>query len=109
VSRRNQFNRRKHQNSVPILTNGVIWIIVGGIVILAAIFMFVQGNNSGQPGKTVQQTVVGSARISVDQEVKDYGTVRFNTPVEAVFEIGNVGDRDLIFLGQPRVELVEGC
>jgi hypothetical protein len=39
----------------------------------------------------------------------DEGYVRFNVPVRTTFRLSNVGDQPLQILGQPQVELVEGC
>ena len=48
-------------------------------------------------------------RISVDQELFDYGDVTFNTPIETVVRVTNVGDQVLALERTPAVELVEGC
>jgi hypothetical protein len=52
---------------------------------------------------------VGAPRLGVDQTVIDEGYVKFNVPVRTVFELSNVGDQPLTILGEPTVQLVEGC
>jgi hypothetical protein len=63
--------------------------------------------NRVQP--TYESIVDGSPRLKVDQEEVDFGNVRFETPVEAIFRVTNVGDQPLKMLGEPTVELLEGC
>ena len=53
--------------------------------------------------------VTGAPRVVVDQELVDYGEVKFDTSIETVFRVRNVGDQPLKILGEPQVELVEGC
>ncbi len=48
-------------------------------------------------------------RIAVEQTLFDYGDVRFNTPIETVVRVSNVGSEVLAIAQNPRVELVEGC
>jgi hypothetical protein len=53
--------------------------------------------------------VTGAPSIEVGQESVDYGNVKVNTPIETTFSVRNVGDEALIILGEPQVELIEGC
>jgi hypothetical protein len=39
----------------------------------------------------------------------DEGYRKFNTSVRTTFRLSNVGDQPLQILGQPQVQLVEGC
>lgn len=48
-------------------------------------------------------------RIAVEQTLFDYGDVHFNTPIETVVRVSNVGSEVLAIAQNPRVELVEGC
>jgi len=57
----------------------------------------------------VTPQVKGAPHLTTDRDVQDFGSVKFNNTVEAVFELTNVGDQDLTFSEPPRVELVEGC
>lgn len=57
----------------------------------------------------VTPEVTGAPSLEVAQELVDYGDVKVNTPVETVFRVRNVGDEALVILGEPQVELVEGC
>jgi hypothetical protein len=51
----------------------------------------------------------GAPRLAVAKDSYDYGDVRFETPVETVIQVQNVGKQPLEILGEPRVQLVQGC
>ena len=51
----------------------------------------------------------GGARLAVDKELIDFGTVRFNKMVDARFRLKNVGDQPLKLAVDRRVEAIEGC
>lgn len=53
--------------------------------------------------------VTGAPSVEVAQESVDYGDVKMNTSVETLFRVRNVGDEALVILGEPQVELIEGC
>jgi len=74
-------------------------LLIGGGVLLW------QGTASSE----VTPVVTGAPRVFVSQEVVDYGDVKLNTPIETVFRVRNLGDRPLQILGEPQVELVQGC
>ncbi len=87
-------------------------LIVGGLLILGVVLVIALVSN--RPGETAGTTstpepVAGAPRVAVAQATIDLGTIRFNTPAQSVFTVRNVGDQALAVLGEPRVELVEGC
>lgn len=54
--------------------------------------------------------VMGGPRVAVAQEKVDFGDVKLDTTVEAVFHVRNIGDEVLQFLDyEPLVELKDGC
>jgi hypothetical protein len=61
------------------------------------------------PSEPFVLTVTGAARAEVDVTRIDHGAVAFNQPVESIYRVRAVGDQPLRILGEPRVELVEGC
>jgi hypothetical protein len=87
--------------------SSTLWIagaILGGALLILGIMLL-----SNQPGNYTPQ-VVGAPNMVLSQEVVDYGEVRVNTPVQAVFRVKNTGSEVLQLLdAEPRVELVEGC
>jgi len=79
--------------------------MVVGALLLGAGLAFATGGF----GTEVPPTVTGAPRVAVSQEVVDYGEIKVDTPVETVFRVQNIGDQPLKILGEPQVELVEGC
>ena len=77
---------------------GVLLLIVGGVVW-----------TSSRPGTAVAPQVVGTPKLKVDQTVVDEGYLQYNVPVRTTYRLSNVGDQPLEIVGQPTVELVEGC
>lgn len=80
-------------------------IIIGGVVVVLAIIAVVTGNRRDP----FEPEVTGAPRAEFDQTSIDHGSLRFEQPVESVFRVRNLGDQPLMILGEPRVELVEGC
>lgn len=80
-------------------------MIIGALGAIAALFALL----SGVFRSPYVPDVTGGPHIEVDQTSIDHGDQRFDTPVESVFRVRNVGDQPLVFLGEPQVELIEGC
>lgn len=80
-------------------------VIVGAIVVVLAIVAAMTGSRR----ESFEPEVAGAPRAEVDQTSIDHGAVRFEQPVESVFRVRNVGDQPLTILGEPRVELLQGC
>jgi hypothetical protein len=74
-------------------------------VVVLAIIAVVTGNRRDP----FEPEVTGAPRAEFDLTSIDHGSLRFEQPVESVFRVRNVGDQPLMILGEPRVELVEGC
>ena len=93
MSRRHK--KHKQRRSFP-------WalIVLGGLFIVAAVFLFARrggGNDGGTPS------------ISVDQRVIDYGDVKFNVEKSFAIKVTNTGNGRLRFKEEPYIEVVEGC
>lgn len=88
-------------------------LVLASIAIVSSLFWMAQRSQPA-PAQTLApqndsaQRATGP-RISVDQELFDYGDVKFNTPIETVVRVTNVGDQRLALERTPAVELVEGC
>jgi hypothetical protein len=80
-----------------------------GVVLLGAGLWWGLGNNtaaSSVPGYSPQAS---GPRVAVDHEVIDLGVQPLNRVANAVFRVSNLGDSPLQILGEPAVELIEGC
>lgn len=84
-------------------TPGVLWLALGGLVLLIAGVLLIWRPGGGTP------LVTGKPSLAVDRDRIDFGTVPMDKPVKAVFKLTNVGDKPLTINGQPQVEVVEGC
>jgi hypothetical protein len=89
----------KQRGWLLLATLAAALLVTGGAILLWP--------RSGQP--SVAPQVTGAPRVAVSQEVVDYGDVKLNTSIETVFRVQNVGDQPLKILGEPQVELVQGC
>ena len=79
----------------------VVVVVVGVVAVLAV---------SNRP-PAYQAEVTGKPAVVVSQDRFDYGTRHFNEhePVNASFQVKNVGDQTLFVLGEPQIEVIEGC
>lgn len=80
---------------------GFPWTLVvfGGILLIVAAFFFAsQGGDGG-----------GTPSIAVDQQMIDYGDVKFNVEKTFAVKVTNTGDGTLRFKEEPYIEVLEGC
>lgn len=75
------------------------WIplVLGGALVLIALIMLA-GRGSG-----------GTPTLVVDQEIVNYGDVKFNTTRSFAIRVTNTGDGTLRFREPPYIEVLEGC
>jgi len=83
------------------------WLAIVGAVLVIAAGVLVWTSASRQPQTAPQGA--GVPKLVVDQTTVDEGYVQFNVPVRTAFRLVNAGNRPLEILGQPQVELVQGC
>jgi hypothetical protein len=83
------------------------WLAVVGALLIIGGGLMIWSPFSTTPAAAPE--VTGSPRLAVDQTVIDEGYVKLNSRVRTTFRLKNVGDQPLHILGQPQVELVEGC
>jgi len=83
----------------------MIPVVVGGVIVMAIIIAIMIGNSN----TSFNPQVTGSPRAEVIEATINHEYVSFEQPVESVFRIRNVGDKPLIILDEPRVELMQGC
>ncbi len=97
--------------------NNMKWIfagIAGGVALLIAALVLVSRQDDSPGQKTYdpnfEPEVTGAPRVEVVQDdVIDYGDVKLGTTVTTEYTVRNLGDEQLVVLGEPQVELVEGC
>lgn len=84
-----------------------VWAALGGLVLVIAGIAFL-ARPAGQAA-SVTPEVVGQARLAVDRDTIDFGTVPLDKTVEATFKLTNVGDEPLQIEGRPTIEVRKGC
>lgn len=82
----------------------VILAAVGALIVGALLLVF-----RGSSATSYTPEVTGAPSLKIEQEVLDYGDVKFNEPVEAVFNLKNVGDQPLNITQIPQVQILQGC
>lgn len=81
-----------------------VMAVIAVVVIVGAVLLLSRGNPS-----TGTAEVTGKPNLVVDKTEIDFGDVRFEKPVTAVFTLINTGDKPLQILQEPRLELLQGC
>lgn len=89
-------NRRKSRKKA---ISPLILMIGGGVLLIAAALFVAFGNLVGG----------GTPALAVDQQLIDYGDVKFNTSLTFAIKVTNSGDGTLRFKEEPYVEVREGC
>ncbi len=84
-----------------------VWVGIGGLLLVLAGIAFLA--RPGSQAAAVAPQVTGQAKLAVDQEKIDFGTVPLNKPVQASFKLTNVGDKPLKILGNPTIQVLKGC
>jgi hypothetical protein len=85
--------RQKQKQKFPWL-----FLALGGVFVAFAVFLFArQGDGGGTPS------------IAVDQQLIDYGDVKFNVEKTFAIKVTNTGDGALRFREDPYIEVLEGC
>lgn len=85
-----------------------VWLWVGAGLLLLLIGSLVLWNRPERKPIAPPQ-VTGAPRLAVDQPTLDEGDVPLGKTIRSVFRLQNVGDQPLEVLGEPQVEVVEGC
>lgn len=101
--------RRVAHPQEPAPNRSWLWAAVIGAAALlgvAALALALQGRQS-----TASYTpeVAGGPSAQLEQTMFDYGDVKLGQTIKTEIPIKNVGDTQLAFAGEPRVEVVEGC
>lgn len=100
MARKRKANSRQTTSSRKPSWLVVVVAMALGLIVIGAAALLITG--SAQPAS-------GTPKLVIEQAVIDEGYQTINTPVRTAFNIRNEGDGPLQVLGEPQVELVEGC
>ena len=100
--------RKQTPSRPPASSSRQLWwgggIILALLAVAAATWLLL-----GRQAAEYTPEVTGGPSASIDQTVFDYGDVKLGTTIKTVFRVKNVGDAQLAFTSNPRVEVLEGC
>ena len=82
------------------------FIGAAALLVVAALALALQGR---QATASYTPEVTGGPSAEIEQTMFDYGDVKLGETVKTQIHVKNVGDTQLAFAGEPRVEVVEGC
>jgi hypothetical protein len=86
-----------------------LWIVSGAAIVLIVVGLALWWSSTASAPTTPTQTGNNTPRLAVNRTTIDEGEVKLDTPVRSAFRLSNAGSEPLQILGEPQVELVEGC
>jgi hypothetical protein len=89
--------KRRKQSSSPVL-----WLVSGGVALIGIALFLVLVVSDDASGK-------GIPSLTVDQEIIQYGDVKFNVPLTFSIKVTNTGNGTLRFKEKPYIEVRDGC
>ncbi len=109
--------RRRKQRSLFDQNFWLPVVVAGALLLMGAAAILLGQKNKDETSSSGSERfdsnfkpeVSGAPRVSVPQDNFDYGAVKLGETIETVFDVRNTGDQPLVILGEPRVELIEGC
>lgn len=102
MSKKHKTYRHTKQAAPPPRKPWWMWAVAGAAILLVfgGLAMVFAGNSEPENG---------APKIAVDQPEVDEGYQKLGNTIRTTFKIRNDGDASLRILGEPEVELVEGC
>jgi hypothetical protein len=84
-----------------------LWLVVAAALVLVVGGVAV--SLASRNGSAVTGEGTGAPQLVVDRTSVDEGYLKFDTSVRTTFRLTNAGGQTLKILGEPQVELIEGC
>ena len=107
----NQLPKHGKTTAAPSPRRKLLPFFVVGAAVLLIVLGLVFLRRPGEPASTSDLPTLATnmPRLAVDQKQIDFGKVPLDIPVKATFKLSNVGDQPLQILGQPMIEVKQGC
>ena len=99
-----KFKNSKRRKQKQTVSTPVFILMIGGALLLAAGILFGVQHVGGD-----NDSGAGTPALAVDQEVIEYGDVKFSTNLTFEIKVTNTGDGTLKFKEDPYIEVREGC
>jgi hypothetical protein len=110
-SKTNQLPKGRQVTTAPHPRRSYLPFLLAGsallLIVLGSAFLLRPGGPSAATGSPAQ--VTGQPRLAVDRQQIDFGKVPLDKPIKATFVLSNVGDQPLQILGEPVIEVKQGC
>ncbi len=106
----NKTKRGKQRRTAPSTRRRSFILYVGlGALLLIAAGLTLAWWSGSQREAEAPIPPLGGPRLTVDKEEVDFGHVQVNKTVRASFRLTNAGDQPLRILGEPQIEVRQGC
>ena len=102
-------HRRVQSNRTAQGGHPALWVILGGVVLLALAIAVLAWNGNGQGDNATLIKQLGAPAIEVSHTEINLGDVKLGQWVQAEFKVTNVGDQPLKFSEAPYIFVKEGC
>ena len=91
----------------PTIGSTLAWLLVS--IGVATFFVTAISLLISRQGPPYEPEIMGRPAVQVSQTRFEYGEVHYNTPITTSFQVKNVGDNTLFILGDPQIQVLEGC
>ena len=91
----------------PTIGSTITWLAI--CIGVATVFVTAISLLISRQGPPYESEITGRPAVQVSQTYFDYGDVHYNVPITTSFQVKNVGDDTLFFLGEPQIQVVQGC
>jgi len=110
-SKANQLPKDRTAKAAPSPRRRLLPLLAVGAAVLLIVLGLVFLRKPGEPASNsdIPTLATNMPRLAVDQKQMDFGKVPLDIPIKATFKLSNVGDQPLQILGQPVVEVKQGC
>ena len=103
--------KRRSKRSRSKKSKNYMWLAALTVVSVVVVGIMITSTQKANACETIDafEAQVGGPQAYIAQDVINHGDVKLNTTVTSVFTIANVGDETLHILGEPQVQLKQGC
>lgn len=91
----------------PTIGSTITWLAISiGVATFFVMAIYLLILRQGPP---YEPEITGRPAVQVSETRFEYGDVHYNTPITTSFQVKNIGDQTLFILGDPQIQVLEGC